>query len=338
MDSEHEVPDLPTPAWTMLEFTFSTENTDSEMVAMCNGRRVVTHLCAENFSQSPPLKEKYLFFLQVAEHFELEGYTIDDFHDWIAEPLLPIFRRLDALQCVPNSLEAFPFPESQSFTLRTDKESLVAIPCHEEELDHPLFGIDIPEAICSPWPSFKPSMVQPCGDSNATGPTSALPSKVLLPNGSNAFLKLMRPGDRGFLLNELKAYTKIRDAHLDTSLRISRLLGLVRNEGSTVFGLLLMYVDCGHRTLSCAVNPGTDTAVRRTWAKQIEDTIAQLHQAGIVWGDAKPDNILIDLNNDAWLVDFGGSYTEGWVPEEQSETVEGDLAALEKIKHFIEAN
>ncbi|KAK2595449.1 hypothetical protein QQS21_006859 [Conoideocrella luteorostrata] len=316
MDFDHVNSVLPAPAWTMLEFTFSIENTDAKMVALCNGRRVDTYLFAENFTQSPSLKEKYLFFLQVAENFELEGYTVEDFYDWIAEPLLPIFCRLSALQKPLN-------------------RSLFAVPYYEEESDHSLFGINIPENTYSPWPTYEPPMIQPC-DSSATGPHPSCPAKVLLPDGSSAFLKLMRPGDRGFLLNELAAYSRIRDSSPDTSLRISRLLGLVRNEGNKVFGLLLTYIDCERRTLSCAVNRDTEATVRRRWAKQIEDTIVQLHRAGIVWGDAKPDNVLIDRKNNAWLVDFGDSYTEGWVPKGLSGTVEGDLAALGKIKDFIE--
>jgi tRNA A-37 threonylcarbamoyl transferase component Bud32 len=65
--------------------------------------------------------------------------------------------------------------------------------------------------------------------------------------------------------------------------------------------------------------------------------VHQLHTAGIVWGDAKPDNVLIDYNNDAWLIDFGGGYTNGWVPKEFSGSVEGDLYALQKIDKFVKS-
>ena len=334
MDSNHSKPVLPAPLWSMLEFTFSSENTDARMVALCNRRRVVTYLFAENLVQSPSLKQKYLFFLKVAEEFELDGYTIEDFYDWIAEPLLPVFHRLGALHELPNNLDSFLSPETLPFMLQADGDSILAY--DEGEPDSSAFGIDISETIYSPWPSVEPSVVQPC-DYNKTGPHQSLPSKVLLPDGTIAFLKLMRPGDRGFLLNELAAYSSIRDASLDASLRISRLLGLVRNGGDEIFGLLLTYIDCGRRTLTCAVNRETEITVRRMWAKQVEDTVAQLHRAGVIWGDAKPDNVLVDRKNDAWLIDLGGSYTEGWVPKELCGTVEGDLTALKKIKEFIGA-
>jgi Ser/Thr protein kinase RdoA (MazF antagonist) len=70
---------------------------------------------------------------------------------------------------------------------------------------------------------------------------------------------------------------------------------------------------------------------------QLRHLINQLHAASIVWGDAKPDNVLINKNADAWVIDFGGGYTEGWVPTELTGTVEGDLHALEKIVEFVNA-
>lgn len=59
-----------------------------------------------------------------------------------------------------------------------------------------------------------------------------------------------------------------------------------------------------------------------------------MHHAGIVWGVVKADNILVDYTNDIWLIDFGGSYTEGWMLKEKSGTVEGDSVALDKIVLF----
>ena len=68
---------------------------------------------------------------------------------------------------------------------------------------------------------------------------------------------------------------------------------------------------------------------------QVTDTLTQLHNAGLVWGDAKPDNILIDKNDDAWVIDFGGGYTRGFVEREKAGTVEGDLQGLERIVEYV---
>lgn len=60
-----------------------------------------------------------------------------------------------------------------------------------------------------------------------------------------------------------------------------------------------------------------------------------LHYQSIIWGDAKADNILIDTQDNAWIIDFGGSYTLGWVDAEKAGTIEGDMQGLAKIMDII---
>lgn len=333
MDSGSEDSRLP-PAWSVALFTFSIEDTDSELVVECNHQRFIITLSADNFSQSTSLRDRYLFFLEVAENFELDGYTVEDFYDWIVDPLLPIFTELPEKD--PDStLQDFLFPETHAFTVKADGETMVAVPCDGKETATPLFGIYLPDDICKLWSLFKPSEIQIWKEITTFGPPSNTPKRVLLKDGTVAFIKLMRRGDKHFLLRELETYGKIRDAHFPNSLRISRLLGLVRDEDDQVSGLILTYIDCEHKTLHCAAKPETPKDLRQQWTTQVHEIVHHLHDAGVVWGDAKPDNVLIDRNNDAWLIDFGGGYTEGWVPKELSGSVEGDLKALEKIKEFL---
>lgn len=77
-------------------------------------------------------------------------------------------------------------------------------------------------------------------------------------------------------------------------------------------------------------------SLRRKWAAQIEDTVKELHCLGIIWGDAKPGNIVIDECDDAWLIDFGGGFTQPWVDSELAESVEGDLQAVGRIRERLE--
>jgi hypothetical protein len=60
-----------------------------------------------------------------------------------------------------------------------------------------------------------------------------------------------------------------------------------------------------------------------------------LHRIEVVWGDGKADNVLIDANKDAWLIDFGGGWTQDWVDESLAGTFEGDTQAVEKIEEFL---
>lgn len=75
---------------------------------------------------------------------------------------------------------------------------------------------------------------------------------------------------------------------------------------------------------------------RGKWARQIRQTVDQLHEIGVVWGDGKTENVLVDSEtDDAWLIDFGGGFTEGWVDVGVRETVEGDHQAPKKIIHVL---
>ncbi|KAK9443761.1 Protein kinase domain-containing protein [Metarhizium brunneum] len=329
-----------TPPWSVIEFSFSAEDSDSELVLLCNQTRLIIRLNASNLSDSPKLQEQYAFFLEVAENFGLNGYTVEDFYDWATEPLLPTLQELGpAKPTGKRTIQDFLSPPTKTFALRAVADNLVALPLEaksDTELT-PRFGISLSDKECTPWPSFHPSEVWIC-DQNTVGPPSQTPGRVILNNGIVAFFKIMRPGDSRSLKRELDAYRKILRAPLDGSLQISRLLGLVRNENGWVFGILLRYIDCSRMTLSCALKPATPAFLRQRWIMQLRQSVHQLHNAGIVWGDAKPDNVLIDSNKNAWVVDFGGGYTEGWVPKELVGTMDGDTIALEKMEAFVDAD
>ncbi|KAF4450997.1 hypothetical protein F53441_5944 [Fusarium austroafricanum] len=252
----------PSPPWSVIEFSFSCEGTDAEIVVMCNYRRFIISAHKDNFSQSPALKSKYLFFLEVAENYELDGYTLEDFYNWIIEPLLP---KLEELPEITTSLtlQHFLFPKTEKYVIRGYGEELAAERCNESEDNVPIFGIQLPEEVCVPWPQYNPKDIQLPEKRNIYGPPSYIPSKVHLKGGRAAFFKPMRPGDDKRFIHELNTYQSIHEAHLDESLRISRLLGLVRNETGQVFGLLLTYIDCGHGTLLCAVKPDITSNLRQ---------------------------------------------------------------------------
>lgn len=89
------------------------------------------------------------------------------------------------------------------------------------------------------------------------------------------------------------------------------------------------------RRLSDIDITATTVEKRQKWILQISETIQYLHKHGLVWGDGKSSNIIIDEQDNAWLIDFGGGFTEGWVDEELSETKEGDEQALAKIVKLL---
>ncbi len=63
-------------------------------------------------------------------------------------------------------------------------------------------------------------------------------------------------------------------------------------------------------------------------------SIEYLHQKGLLWGDAKAGNVLINMDGNATLIDFGGGYIERWVDMMRNDTVYGDVQGLQRIISF----
>ncbi|KAI1167529.1 hypothetical protein F5B18DRAFT_602066 [Nemania serpens] len=333
-----DLPMADVPPHAITQFTFSDQNTESELVVMCNGKRLVIHLFADSFDDSPLLKQRYLFFLRVAEEYEIDGFTVEDFYDWAIEPFFPFLRNLPPLAGgAISTLQDFFFPETSFYTLRAVAGRLVPFPCPTSEADDDelQYGVHLPNELLSRWQWFAASDIEIC----AERPEEALSRtpKRVRPVGANQvfFLKLVRRGGIGSTKRELSNYGMIDNAELEEELRIPRLHGLVRGDSGLILGLLLTNIDCRASTLACAAKPDLPISLRQTWAAQVKSAVEGLHAAGIIWGDVKPANVLIDVNSEAWVVDFGGGYTEGWVDKEFAGTVAGDLQGLAKIISFL---
>jgi len=114
------------------------------------------------------------------------------------------------------------------------------------------------------------------------------------------------------------------------AIRVPQLLGYIHHrETNRVLGFLRQWVP-GCRLSEIDINTVTHET-KQKWISQIRESIQGLHKQGLVWGDGKPGNIIIDGQNDAWLIDFGGGFTDGWVDEELADTFEGDEQALDRI-------
>jgi hypothetical protein len=183
-----------------------------------------------------------------------------------------------------------------------------------------------------------------------------VPSRVLVDDEEYFFKPWV--AFRGHTYHELQSYRKIlADTEASQPLladtRFCHLHGLIidndkkflqhypldsneeDNPRKRLVGLLLTYIE-NKGTLE-GVAPWSDCTNedRRRWSKQIKNYVECLHKAGVVWGDAKPENVLVDMKGDAWLIDFGGSYTPGWVDEDKQETVEGDLQGVRRIVKWL---
>ncbi|KAI1769726.1 hypothetical protein F4818DRAFT_435424 [Hypoxylon cercidicola] len=138
------------------------------------------------------------------------------------------------------------------------------------------------------------------------------------------------------LEQELASLQKIRGAflHNHTSIRVPHILGYVKHpEAECTIGFLREWVPG-----TCLRNidiPMTPERRRHKWASQINETVNLLHETEVIWGDGKASNVIIDEEDNAWLIDFGGGFTDGWVDKELADTAEGDEQAVKKIMDFL---
>ncbi|KAF4947502.1 hypothetical protein FGADI_10347 [Fusarium gaditjirri] len=132
---------------------------------------------------------------------------------------------------------------------------------------------------------------------------------------------------------ELQCLHKIREYFPTGSISIPQLLGYVHHHDTKqILGFLQQWV-LGHR-LSDVITCAT-TQNKEKWASQIRQNVEALHQHGMIWGNGKPSNIIIDEQDNAWLIDFGGGCTPGWIDAELAETKEGDEQALDRIVELL---
>ncbi|OAR02229.1 hypothetical protein LLEC1_03826 [Akanthomyces lecanii] len=166
---------------------------------------------------------------------------------------------------------------------------------------------------------------------------------------TECFFKGLGIGCKG-TMDELAAFRAIDEATkrgaLAPNVRICRLYGLVmdtlgpRKQDQRVVGMLLNYIEPKRPgilgTLQYIAYDEQNHKHLRSWADDLSDTLGHLHQAGCVWGDAKPENVLVDKDDNVWIIDFGGGHTPGWVQEEDEGTRKGDLEAMSKIRQWLE--
>ncbi|KAL4947824.1 hypothetical protein BDW69DRAFT_199342 [Aspergillus filifer] len=118
------------------------------------------------------------------------------------------------------------------------------------------------------------------------------------------------------------------------SLRVPKLEGFIGLDTESP-GLLMTKVR--HRMRLCDIGiEQADVAKRLKWYARIKSAIEILHGIDIVWDDVKAHNILINEQDNCWIIDFGGGNTEGWVSENLQETREGDLEGLENLRRFLQ--
>ncbi len=141
---------------------------------------------------------------------------------------------------------------------------------------------------------------------------------------------------------EMRMLVAIHDAEarLGISVATPHLLGYVTHaeDPDLVIGLLREWVPSSSRlgaTLECVPLAKTDVDTRQEWADQIKETMDDLHDMGLFWGDCKAANVIADEQENTWLIDLGGQFTQNWVDKEIAGTLAGDEQGYVSILKFL---
>lgn len=318
------------PMWDLVDFTYHPEYHDAQLVILCKGQMFVIDMDPKYFLDSPDQKEKYLFWIQVVDEGEVDGFVEEDFWDWAVAPLMPILEALPPSPG-PETIHDFLFAKCTQYKLCAGPSGPIATLDEQASSYGSSFRVPLSERECAPFTTFSPSVVKIFKGDKPLSFAWGHPELVLLPGGTIAELRLVHSG-HVTLPDKLEAFRKINES-VGSDTLVQRMHGLLKSENDDVHGLLLSHINCKYHGIHSAAHD-EDTSMRPKWARQILQSVERLHAAGLVWGYADPGNVLIDRNNDAWIIGCGNGYTKGWTPKGLAGTKKGDWHAVEKILGF----
>ena len=177
---------------------------------------------------------------------------------------------------------------------------------------------------------------------NPTIPVHPALVRTQLPDNNTpleVFFKPVDPTQPSPTKREITLLHKIHSLGLDKQINVPRLHALVSSppkpgccKSTSIMGVLLTPIPTPLTPLTDYLTPSSLSEAKRSeCANECQRIISVLHENDIVFGDAKADNFLVDKNGKLWIIDFGGSYTEGWVDAELEETKDGDRQGVDKI-------
>lgn len=307
-----------------------------------------------------------------AENLRGEGSLLDEFNNfkddldnpdrylqfekWVLEPLNYVLERVAATSAIrhrkPITLLEYFSPPTFAFTLVNKEGNLYAL---QESYDPQIHGDSSPRTpvvISLPNSQLEPSFAT----ASSLRPLPLIPASELelVESGPRDYemshvpktVRRLRSNDVLFFKPGFRDHGHLREIQLlyqigssgkfDAPFRTSKLVGLVVWDGdiTSLMGLLLEHID--GETLQSRIDDAS-IAMRTKWLGQVEATMRRLHEGGIVWGDVKPDNVMINGEGDAVVVDFGGGDSPQYIPMELQQTAQGDLMALDHMRAAISA-
>ncbi|KAK2765472.1 hypothetical protein FQN54_008326 [Arachnomyces sp. PD_36] len=308
------------------------------LTTRCNGKRFYFIVDAEELKHGE-LKEE---FIEMVENDDLE------LENWVADAIVPVMRELAPEAPESLTLAEFYNPETFLFKLvgSIDGElSCIRLPddADPEAYNSPKIPLSEVPAAQRMIPAIDASAI-PIIRMDREYFGADTPSKVLVDGKRYQFKPVQ---DEHSFLRELGILSKLSETGLNQKLRVPSIYSLVHYAGDkgSILGFLMEVIQFKSTLHDLISHQKTEQHQREKWMGQIEDTVSQLHENGIVWGDVKPDNVLIDEEDNAWVVDYGGGFNlcfsvelqsySGFVDEGVTETIEGDIQGVSRIKGWL---
>ena len=274
-----------------------------------------------------------------------------DLQNWLIQPFHSIFSERASRADKPSSLSLHDWYHSPAYfyTLEAKDNQLLAV-----ELTNDDHSTDLKSQVpqLSSVPKYINSLSTPWYSSHALTVLSESdeiapfhPVRVSLEDSSTKqesirFLKLVDNANIAPIKREIKVLTTIEKKGLHKKFNVPIIEGFVTDNKSpdsrgSLMGIMLTEIP-NPTPLTHLLDSDVPQKKRERWAAESQRIVDLLHENDIIWGDAKADNFMVDKNDKLWIIDFGGSYTPGWIDEELNETVEGDEMGLEKVVNALE--
>jgi len=321
-----------------------------------NGKRIAVSLFANSIPQDDsrtqhhaPAEDRLIQLLAQAVTAPDDEYDelVDEVLDVILEVGKASFDQVAPSLQTPSpshkDLHSHLYPETLDFRLQTIDGIPTVFPIRPDEANSlpeigPEAGFDSEFQINDRLPQYSSKEIVVL-QSFVSG--NSIVSRVQV-DGQEMLCKAYKEGLLNTSLHqELSSLQEVWKTYFNTGvfIRVPKLLGYARHADSGgVIGLLREWIPAGGRgrTLRHIDVSAVPKEMRQRWEAQIRETAYQLHASGLVWGDGKASNVIVDQTDNAWLIDFGGGWTEGWVDESLAGTVEGDDQAVRHIVKFLD--
>lgn len=298
---------------------------------------------------TPETTEAKLDVKAEVAHSDLEGAQPEQrLQNWMLSSFGPVFAPLAPMhkEAGEQTLAEWYNSPTHFYDIKIQGSKLVAIELEETDelkkrMDNLTPRLKMPKYITNlDIPFHNPADMVVIDESDMLGPLR--PSRVRLGDHEH-FIKIVDPSLPDATKREIKLLKQIEKLGLHKEIKVPQVIGLV-GDGTTSKDIIIGFLQTDIESptpLTHMLDSEISQTKRNRWAKESKRIVDVLHDHDIIFGDCKADNFLVDAHDELWIIDFGGSYTEGWIEPRLAETEEGDDLALEKIVnalHDPEAN